>query len=203
MSPIEYLYYILGSIATLVAISAGTWRFILHYRGRRGKELPPAAAVDIVPIEEPLSWEEVYKGVGRLSEKIVKEYKPDLIVGISSGGAIVGGMLSRLLDTSIAQITRSNPRLEETKPSNSITTFLPEVIMRGKKILLVDDVIRSGRTLHKYYKEIEEGGIDPSGIKSACLVLSGEHWLKEPDFYIYRASKVDLRMPWDYHKIRR
>lgn len=199
MSPVEYLY-ILGSIATLGAVAVGIWKFI---KGRQGRESPLAPPLDIIPIENPPSWEEVYKGIRQLSEKIEGEYKPDLIVAISSGGAIIGGMLSRLLDVPITQITRSNPRLEETKPDNSTTTFFPDVIMRGKNILLVDDLVRSGRTLHEYYKEIEGRGINPAGIKSACLVLSGEHWLKRPDFCTYRASKIDLRMPWDYHRIRR
>lgn len=199
MSSIEYLY-ILGSVATLGAVAVGIWRFI---RGRQRRGPPPPTPLDTIPIEKSPSWEEVYKGVRKLSEKIEGEYKPDLIVAISSGGAIIGGMLSRLLDVPIAQITRSNPRLEETKPANSTTTFLPDMIMRGKKILLVDDLVRSGMTLHAYYKEIEGRGINPSGIKSACLVLSGEHWLKRPDFCTYRARKVDLRMPWDYHRIIR
>lgn len=199
MGPVEYLY-ILGSVATLAGVLVGLWRYI---RRRRGSESPPTTPLNITPIEKSPSWEEVYKGVRELSEKIEQEYKPDLVIAISSGGAIVGGMLSRLLDVPITQITRSNPRLEETKPDDSITTFLPDMILGEKKILLVDDVVRSGWTLNKCYNEIEERRINPSAIKSACLVISGEHWLRKPDFCIYRASKVDIRMPWDYHKVRR
>jgi hypothetical protein len=199
VSLVEYLY-ILGSIATLGAVAVGIGKFI---RGRQEREPRSAIPLDITPIEKPPSWEEVYKGVQQLSERIESEYTPELIVAISSGGAVIGGMLSRLLDVPLTQITRSNPRLEETKPDGSRVMFLPDVIMKGKKILLVDDLTRSGKTLQDYYKKIERKGISPSGIRSACLVLAGERWLRKPDFCIYRAHRLDLRMPWDYHKTRR
>lgn len=154
-------------------------------------------------LEESPSWEQVYSGVKQLSLKITKEYHPDILVGISSGGAIIAGMLSKLLNKPITTICRSNPQKEETIPIESTTIFIPISILRGKRILLVDDVVRSGKTLSGYYDEIEQRRNRPAEVKSATLLISGEHWIKKPDYYAYRASRIEVRMPWDYAKIQR
>jgi hypoxanthine phosphoribosyltransferase len=199
MDFIEYIYILSAIIGIAVALPV-IWGFLRRWRKRKlHPEMPP----DVTLIESPPSWEEVYTGVKKLSERIASEYEPELLVAISSGGAIIGGMLSRLLDIPLTQIIRSNPRSEETKPDNSNTVFLPDAIMAGKKILLVDDVARSGQTLEKYYAEIQEGGESPSEIRSACLMISGEHWIKKPDYCVYGAHKIGIRMPWDYHRVSR
>ncbi len=153
-------------------------------------------------LDESPSWEQVYFGVEQLSVNIKKEYQPDIIVGISSGGAIVAGMLSKILNKPLTTIVRSNPRMEETIPTESAIIFFPTSIIRGKRILLVDDVVRSGKTLLDCYDEIKQRKQKPTEVKSATFLIAGEHLITKPDYFAYRANRIEVRMPWDHAKMR-
>jgi hypoxanthine phosphoribosyltransferase len=152
-------------------------------------------------LEDSPPWEQVYNGVKFLSELISKRDKDiDMIVGISSGGATIAGMLSRLLNIPYTQIVRSKPQREETEPDKSAILSVPIDIIRNKSLLLVDDIVVLGGTLKRCCDELEKLGIKPSDIKCAALLVVGERWEREPDYYVFRASK-ELRMPWDFFKV--
>ncbi|MFC1920326.1 phosphoribosyltransferase [Chloroflexota bacterium] len=201
----------IGFLVVLIsAIFAATW-----YLSRRtsvqpaAKKAPffgdkiPLDTKDDIFLEESPSWEQVYAGVEYLSGIITKDYNPDIIVGVSSGGAVVAGMLSRLLNKPLTQIVRSNPQMEETKPSDSTIISIPISVIRGKRILMVDDIIVTGKTLSEYCEDIRQRKNHPAEVRCAALLLAGERWEYKPDFYAYRAARIEVRMPWDYIKIKR
>ena len=187
---LEYLSYITGSIAALLVIGAAIWRW------KKRKKVLLATHEAAIVLKDTPSWQETCDGVLRLSN-IIKSYQPELLLALSSGGTIVAAMLSKLLNIPIVAICKSNPRAQESNPSESETLYFPRMAIRGKRVLLVDDVVRSGNTLYECYQIIETFKGKPTSIKSACLLLCGEHWKKEPDYYVYRGSVIDIKAPWD------
>jgi len=146
-------------------------------------------------VDNNISEIEFFSGMKLLINKVNNEYHPDYILAISSGGAIIGGILSRHLNIPILAVMRDNPKYEETDPELSKTITFPQESIKGKKILLVDDLVRSGRTLNTYYHATKQ--CNPQEIKSAVLLLAGEHQLTKPDIFIYKASKINIRMCYD------
>ena len=191
MEHVEIIYYLFGIAASAVAI----WRFVLWLR----REKLPS---DVILVTRDISEKQFSRGVNWLRVKIMKEYNPDLILVISSGGATVGGILSAHLNVPAAMVVRSNPRLQETEPQKSkILVFPPDEIIKGRNILLVDDEVHSGRTLQTSIDETWKAS--PLDVKSAALLLGvGEQMeqIKKPDFYIYQAKKPGVRMFYDFIK---
>ncbi len=184
-----------------IVIVAGiiTFGFIFWRIKRRGKRerLPQ----DIIPVTKDISAEDFSKGVDLLTQKITMKYVPDLIIIMSSGGATVGGILSKHLNIPAVMVVRATPILQETSPEKSVIVVFPSAeLIKDKKILLVDDIIRSGSTLKSCFEKTNAAS--PSQIKSAVLLLAGEHPPELLDFYVYRAMRPDLRMFYDYHRTK-
>ena len=125
--------------------------------------------------------------IARLADAIAPSLTPDtLIVGIHTGGVWVAERLHALLqcsmplgmlDISFYRDDFSRIGLHpQVKPSN-----LPAEI-EGRNILLVDDVLYTGRTIRAAMNELFDYG-RPASIRLAVLVDRGGHELPiRPDF---------------------
>jgi len=125
--------------------------------------------------------------IARLADAIAPTLTPDtVIVGIHTGGVWVAERLHALLhctlplgmlDISFYRDDFSRIGLHpQVKPSN-----LP-FDLEGRDILLVDDVLHSGRTVRAAMNELFDYG-RPASIRLAVLVDRGGHELPiRPDF---------------------
>jgi pyrimidine operon attenuation protein/uracil phosphoribosyltransferase len=125
--------------------------------------------------------------IARLADAIAPTLTPDtVIVGIHTGGVWIAERLHALLhctlplgmlDISFYRDDFSRIGLHpQVKPSN-----LP-FDLEGRNILLVDDVLHSGRTVRAAMNELFDYG-RPASIRLAVLVDRGDHELPiRPDF---------------------
>lgn len=132
----------------------------------------------------------------------------NIIVGIDRGGAIVGGALAKMLVLPIATLSVNYPLPSNNEAKSSELGDLKYIdFSLVKKILLVDDVLRTGQTMtkakaklddiKKYYHEI---GYDID--YRTVAILYEEHYgihsqHKPPDFLVYYTKHSDIQMPWD------
>ncbi|MCY0868717.1 MAG: phosphoribosyltransferase [Desulfurococcus sp.] len=95
-----------------------------------------------------VSWITVHREILKLAASISRSYKPDTIIAIAKGGLIPARILADLLDVrEIGFIeVKFYKRVGEAreKPYITFTAFPP---LDGKRILVVDDIVDSGRTL--------------------------------------------------------
>lgn len=135
----------------------------------------------------PASLPDVDPLIARLAEAIAPTLTPDTaIVGIHTGGVWVAERLHAMLhcalplgmlDISFYRDDFSRIGLHpQVKPSN-----LP-FELEGRAIVLVDDVLHSGRTVRAAMNELFDYG-RPASIRLAVLVDRGGHELPiRPDF---------------------
>ncbi len=129
------------------------------------------------------SWEDIYSMCIKLADQIKEsEFKPDLIVAIARGGWIPGRIMSDLLcNSNVASMrTEFYKDVAETnaKPVISQKVSAP---VRGKRVLVVDDVADTGKSLRAardYLKKLR-----PKEIKIATLHYKPKSVLR-PDFFI-------------------
>ena len=130
-----------------------------------------------------LTWEKFYWQIVKLAEKVEESgYKPDVIVGIARGGWVVARIMSDLLDNpNVASIRVEFYRsVAETKEKPIITQPVSADV-RGKKVLLVDDVADTGESILCALKHLKERGAKE--VKVA--VVHKKPWSKvEPDYYV-------------------
>jgi len=116
------------------------------------------------------------------AEKISKSgFKPDVIVGVSRGGWIPARILSDLLENS----NLANVKVECYEGFNEVgkkatLTQRLSADVSGKRVLVVDEVADSGRSLKLVTQHIQEQGA--SQIKTAALYYKRDSAFT-PDYY--------------------
>jgi hypothetical protein len=128
------------------------------------------------------SWDKIYDLCIQMADQIINSgFKPDLLVAISRGGWVPGRILSDLLDNSnMATIKVEHyVGIYKTTSKPEITQPLP-IDVSGKKILLVDDIADSGKSL-KLVKEhlLEQGAADVK----ICALYRKPWSIVTPDFF--------------------
>lgn len=95
-----------------------------------------------------LSWCQFHQDCGMLAEEIRKSSKKyDKMLCVTRGGIFVGGLVAHMLG--IRNITTIALKLYEFDQQGSVVEQLsgPDLPLPGSRILVVDDLLDSGRTL--------------------------------------------------------
>ncbi|HID17592.1 TPA: phosphoribosyltransferase, partial [Candidatus Bathyarchaeota archaeon] len=104
----------------------------------------------------------------KLADKIKGRFSPDVIVGIARGGWIPARILSDLLENPNVASVRVEFYVDVGKTAETprITQGV-SVPLEGKKVLVVDDVADTGKSLRAVLRYLEELGAKE--VKAATL----------------------------------
>lgn len=132
-----------------------------------------------------MDWRKFERELHSLASRI--EWKPDAVVGITRGGVIPAAMLARICDARAIHIIRvrhvgSRRKVEEGT--------LPE--LAGKKVLLVEDMTKTGKSMAAAKTYLEEKGAQ---VKTACLYTMPGSEIA-PDFSLKEIRAVAV-FPWE------
>lgn len=109
------------------------------------------------------SWDQIYEFCIQVANQIRhSSYKPDLLVAISRGGWVPGRILSDLLENPNIATIKVEHYLDiyKTRARPKITQPLP-IEVKEKRILLVDDIADSGKSLKLVKKHLfDQGAVD-------------------------------------------
>jgi len=149
----------------------------------------------------PFSWEDAAKANDSLTEKIKSSgFTLDTIIAISRGGLVPSRLLSDSLNVPVLYTIRisfySSVGVRMEKPE--VTQPL-SVNIKGKKILIVDDISDSGKSLElaeKYSKEL-----NPAEIKTATIHYKPGSIFK-PDFFVSTTESWVI-YPWEHEEFTR
>jgi hypoxanthine phosphoribosyltransferase len=149
---------------------------------------------DIVKYEVP-TWNQVYQLLVGQSKRICQSgFKPDVLVGVSRGGWLPARVLSDLLEN----VNLANVRAEcyigigklrrEAGLTQSISTDVS-----GKKVLVVDEIVDTGRSLQLVVAHLLGNGA--SQVKTATLFCKPKSEFK-PD-YCEKQTVSWVVFPWE------
>ena len=94
------------------------------------------------------SQNDFLEGIDDIVKQIEQsEFEPDLIVGIVRGGSVPAVYLSHRLKIPV-QMVHWNTR-DSSKWGNESNCWIPEQMMGGLKVLLVDDIVDGGDTIRE------------------------------------------------------
>ncbi len=140
-----------------------------------------------------VSWKQLHALTHALSEKIQKRNtKIDLIVGVARGGLTIAHIASDFLMLPVASFTISSYKdLKQQKMSN--VDYHVGGDLKGKHILLIDDVSDTGKTFIRGIKYLVEMGA--ASITTASPFI--KPWTKHmPDFYVKQVDEW-IVFPYD------
>lgn len=140
-------------------------------------------------------WSQIYRMLMRIAERIRKDnFKPDVIVGVSRGGWPPARVLSDLLENP----NLANVRVEfyvgvaETKGEPTLTQPI-SVKVAGKKVLVVDEVADTGKSLQLIKEHLQKEGATEVRIATVYL----KPWsIITPDYYAKETSRW-IVFPWE------
>jgi len=123
----------------------------------------------------------------KISERLKQVELPetDLVIGIGSGGIVPAGIVAFHLNAELQVMVLNyrdelnNPRYEEPKVLEK-----PRGNLEGKRILLVDDVSVSGKTMNKALEQLE-------GLNVKTLAMKGK-----ADYVLFPEIKDCVKWPW-------
>lgn len=155
------------------------------------------SGVDVLPEpeREVLTWDTFGDASRELAQTVVDSgFQPDVVVAIARGGLLLAGSIAYALGAKACGALN-------VEFYTGIGTVLPEPVvlppmldegaLTGKKVLLVDDVSDSGRTLAKVVDLIGDWGAE---VKTVCLYTKPRTILA-PDFEWRRTDKW-ITFPW-------
>ncbi|MFW6277572.1 MAG: phosphoribosyltransferase [Prolixibacteraceae bacterium] len=128
----------------------------------------------------PLSFREISERL-----KQVKLPETDLVIGIGSGGIVPAGIVAFHLNAELQVMVLNyrdelnNPRFEEPKVLEK-----PHGNLEGKRVLLVDDVSVSGKTMNKALEQLQ-------GLNVKTLAMKGK-----ADYVLFPEIKDCVKWPW-------
>jgi hypothetical protein len=143
-----------------------------------------------------MTWEDFGHLCRELAMKIWPEYKPDVIVGIAKGGVLVGSCLSSAMRRDFFPIKLSSRHNERVVREEPAWFVLPTDDLAGKRVLLVDDISVTMRTLDLARKAIMARGAGE--VRTAALMIHGGS--VRPDWYALDTDALIL-VPWDLEVI--
>ncbi len=141
------------------------------------------------------TWEKIYELLLNLASKIRKaNFKPDVIVGISRGGWPPARIMSDLLENPELANVKAEFYLGVAKTkSEPVITQPVSVSVHGKKILIVDDVADTGKSLRLVRLHLKEQGA--TDVKIATIYY--KPWsVVTPDWYERKTSHWVI-FPWE------
>jgi len=147
-----------------------------------------------VEFEVP-TWDEIYEMLLRLAEKIQRDdFHPDLIIGVCRGGWPPARVMSDLLgNPKLANISvEFYVDVAETKNKPVLTQSVTAPV-KGKKVLILDDVADTGKTLKLVKKHLLDRGAEE--VKIATIYY--KPWsIVVPDYY-EKETKRWIVFPWE------
>lgn len=141
------------------------------------------------------SWTQIYRMLMAQAERICKSgFKPDIIVGISRGGWLPARVLSDLLENpNLANVkAESYVGIGEAKDTPSLTQRVSASVA-GKRVLIVDEVADTGRSLRLVVNHVLAEGA--SEVKVATLYSKPQSKVK-PDYREKETSRW-IVFPWE------
>ena len=153
---------------------------------------------------ENLTWQGFGDACRQIAEQIADSgWMPDLIVAIARGGMLPAGAISYALGV------KANGAINvEFYTGVGKTMLEPEILepymdissLEGKRVLIVDDVADSGKTLKLIMDLISEKGLSMGGDSAKVDARSATIYLKptsiiKPD-YVFKQTDKWINFPW-------
>jgi hypothetical protein len=129
-------------------------------------------------VTNQISWIDFEKNIIILSKLLAASYVPDIIISIQRGGLIPAVMFSHLLGIrtlKVINVLRTvNDSVNSTKIDPIITKDSNIKIIENKNILIVDDIVGSGKTIEAVDNYVKK--YKPSNIKTLTCYLNITNW---------------------------
>ncbi len=140
------------------------------------------------------SWDDIEEMISRIAEEVERRgFRPDIILGVSRGGIIPALLLSDKLRVPVDIIgVRFYKGVRDVGERPHIIQDITQTL-RGRRVLIVDDVSDTGHTLKLVKRYVEERGAR----EVMVCTLHYKPWaVYRPDYYV-EETEAWIIYPWE------
>jgi len=141
-----------------------------------------------------ISWEDFGAMSRRLVELLSKE-NIDIVIGIARAGLFPATAVSLMLQKEMYPVRLTRRLRDKVITKKPVwKTPLPDTILHGKVVAIIDEIADSGETLSLAKNEATRN--DARKVVTASLF--SHTWANpKPDFFVLKTDEL-LLLPWDY-----
>lgn len=151
---------------------------------------------------DSMSWESATDSLRNTLSRQINEsgFKPDILIAISRGGLVPARILSDSLNVPLLYTIRISfySSVGARKENPEVTQPL-SVDISGKKVLVIDDISDSGKSLVLAKEYLSK--LNPAEIKTATIHLKHESIFK-PDYFC-KTTETWIVYPWEIEEFFR
>lgn len=140
----------------------------------------------------PISWAD-FHGLCQALALAIAPFQPEIVLPVGRGGFYPGTLLAHMLRVEIYPVRLSRRLNDEVVRQTPEWLVEPPPIIRGRRVLVVDEISSSGETLQLAMDKAAEMGA--AAVRSA--VLYAHSWGAATPDYIGLVSDALLLNPWD------
>jgi len=150
--------------------------------------------------KEYLDWIKIDEAVWTLKDEILKDFTPDLIVGVARGGLIPAVRLSHISNNILMRVVdvKFYKDVEKRREKPNIMVPLTDKI-DNLNVLIVDDVADTGKTLMVIKEHLSNKNAKEIRI---AVIAKKPHSIIDPDYYVFETDKWII-FPWEKIPISR
>ncbi|WP_037362272.1 phosphoribosyltransferase [Nakamurella lactea] len=145
--------------------------------------------------KEVLTWDRFGQACRELAEQVAaSDFDPEILIAVARGGLLPGGGLSYALGIKLTDAINVEfyTDVHETLPDPVLLAPLLDTdSIAGKRLLVVDDVADSGRTLALVLDLLREHG----AVARSAVLYAKPHSEVAPDF-VWRRTDQWIVFPW-------
>ncbi len=148
-----------------------------------------------------VSWSDIEKWCSAIRAQVVDNFSPEVIIGLSRGGLVPSRILSdSLWIKDLLSIKTEHWGITATKSGQAVLNDPGKLNLKGKKVLIVDDITDTGQSMKLAYDFVKSQ--EPADIRSATMLhITRSEFV--PDFY---GELVDQKQwtwfifPWNVYE---
>ncbi len=153
-----------GEIADELNVSKDTARWLIlgGVKGKTGNEHEKA------PLDIAINWKSLGGSSLRMkyvsaamADMALEQGEPDVVVGIAVSGIPFAIMMADIIEADISIFHPTKTRKEEDAKGTVSSNF---ATVDGRRVVIVDDVITSGRTVTEAIKAFKDLGAEPIAV---------------------------------------
>ncbi len=128
-----------------------------------------------------VSWPDIEKWCSAIRTQVVENFSPEVIIGLSRGGLVPSRILSdSLWIKDLLSIKTEHWGITATKSGQAVLNDPGKLNLKGKRILIVDDITDTGQSMKLAYDFVKSQ--EPADIKTATMLhITRSEFV--PDFY--------------------
>ncbi|MDT8340090.1 MAG: phosphoribosyltransferase family protein [Longimicrobiales bacterium] len=139
-----------------------------------------------------ISWEMFGELCRALALRVAREYDPEVVVGIARAGVVPAGVMASILRSDLYAMTISRRQGGDTVRERPEVLSAAPAQLRGRRVLLVDEITTSGDTLRMALAAARDVG--PAEVRTATCFVRPQGY--RPDFFALETDQ-ELIFPWD------